>query len=365
MILDYYLDPYIPKVAALKKPVLIVDCFAGRGVFGDNEPGSPLIISALVKKWRDKGVNVRAECIEANLRNFRSLEQCLQPYADFVTAHHGSFEAHLPGLAERAKQNTVFLYVDPYTVKGLVFDRLKAVYDQIRRTSASVEVLLNLNVVTFMRWGLAAVKRQTEVPTEGEADYLADDPAERVEMATLDSIAGGNYWRATAEHPTATFVEKVRLFTQEYLRRLVDSFKYAAAYGVKDKYEHRVPKYALIYGTRHPDGVELMNDGMCKARLEFLGSQFRANSLFDMTPDEAVPDTSRLKAQLLSDLAGGKRMNRKALRLKALLDHFCQFQTKEVNAAIGDLLKARQLFSSTGKTRINDEVVLSTVPFSS
>src|SRR5438046_1653581 len=93
-ILSYYLDPYIPKVATLKKPILIVDCFAGCGQFGDGEPGSPLIISPLVKKWRDKGVDVRAEFIEADADNFRSLEQCLHPYVGLVTSHHGSFEAH-------------------------------------------------------------------------------------------------------------------------------------------------------------------------------------------------------------------------------------------------------------------------------
>ena len=55
-ILGYYLEPYIPKVATLKKPILVVDCFAGCGRFGDGEPGSPLIIAPIIKKWRDKGV---------------------------------------------------------------------------------------------------------------------------------------------------------------------------------------------------------------------------------------------------------------------------------------------------------------------
>src|ERR1700683_3193361 len=64
-ILGYYLDPYIPKVATLKKPILIVDCFAGCGRFGDGEPGSPLIIAPIIKKWRDKGISVSGEFIEA------------------------------------------------------------------------------------------------------------------------------------------------------------------------------------------------------------------------------------------------------------------------------------------------------------
>jgi three-Cys-motif partner protein len=234
-ILNYYLDPYIPKVATLKKPILIVDCFAGCGVFGDNEPGSPLIIAPLVKKWREKGVAIRAEFIEADPDNFRSLEQSVQPYSEYVSTHHGSFEDNLPELAERARQNTVFLYVDPYTVKGLVFDRMKAVYDQIRLASASVELLLNFNVATFMRWALAAVKRQAEVPPEvaTEADYQADDPSERVEMTTLDSIADGNYWRDIALNRSISFQQKIEQLTERYLERLVDSFTFAAAYEVR------------------------------------------------------------------------------------------------------------------------------------
>ena len=363
-ILRFYLEPYIAKVAKLKKPILIVDCFAGCGAFGDGEPGSPLIIAPLVKKWAEKGVNVRDEFIEADADNFQSLKKCLQPYADFVTTHHGSFEAHLPGLAQRAKDNTVFLYVDPYTVKGLVFDRMKAVYDQIHRTRASVELLLNFNAGTFMRWALAALKRQGEVmrEDESEVDFLADDPAERVEMTELDSIAGGDYWRGIAELSTAGFPEKVALFTDRYRHCLLRSFTYAASYEVKDKYEHRLPKYALIFCTRHPDGVELMNDAMCNARQAFLGSQFRTNSLFDMTPDEEVSDTGQLKNDLRGYLADG-RMTREGLRHRALLQNFCRFHTKDVNRAIGELLKAGVLFSNTGKTKVNDKVVLSAISF--
>lgn len=364
-ILQHYLDPYIPKVATLKKPILIVDCFAGCGAFEDGEPGSPLIIAPLVQKWWDKGVDVRAEFVEADPDNFSRLRQALSPFSACVTTSHGSFNAHLPGLAKRARQNTVFLYVDPYSVKGLVFDGMKAVYDQIRHSSASVELLLNLNVVAFTRWALVAVSRPADFPAElaDEADYLADDPSERVEMTTLDAIAGGRYWRDIARDEAIPFQNKVERFTHEYCNRLVESFTYAAAYEVKEKYSHTVPKYALIYGTRHPHGIELMNEGMCKARRAFLGEQFNKNRLFDCAPEEA--DTGQLKKDLLEYLVGGKRMTRKKLRLEALLRHFCEFQTKDINTAVCDLLKAGRLFSATGKSKIGDEVELSATPFSS
>ena len=271
-ILSYYLEPYIPKVAKLNKPILIVDCCAGRGKFEDGEPGSPLIISSIIRKWRAKGIEVAGEFIEADQSNFAHLEETLAEYRDFALPRHGSFDEHLPEFAARAKQNTVFLYVDPYSVRGLVFSRMKSVYDQISKSSASVEVLLNFNVATFMRWGLAALKRHADIPADmddQDADYQADDPCENVEMATLDGIAGGAWWRGIATDSGKPFVERLTQFTSEYRKQMLSSFRFIASHEIKSKYEHQVPKYVLIFATRHPDGVFLMNDGMCKARRDF------------------------------------------------------------------------------------------------
>jgi three-Cys-motif partner protein len=367
-ILGYYLEPYIPKVATLKKPILVVDCFAGCGRFGDGEPGSPLIIAPIIKKWKDKGVNISGEFIEADPENFQCLSESLKPFSEVATPRLGSFEERLPDLAAKARQNTVFLYVDPYTVKGLIFARMKDVYDQIRKASASVEVLLNLNVATFMRWALAALKakRKADETAEDidsdEVDYQADDPTESVELATLDGIAGGDYWRKIATDSQSSFPQKLQHFTESYLEKLTSSFTFAASYDIKSKYENKVPKYALVYGTRHADGVELMNDGMCKARLDFLGQQFSAGRLFDCTPDEERPDYDMLKQDVISVIKEDGPLTRKALRNRMIWNHFGKFESKEVNKVIGDLLKSQRLFSSTGKTRINDDVRLSVGP---
>lgn len=365
-ILGYYLEPYIPKVATLKKPILIVDCFAGCGQFDDGEPGSPLIIASIIQKWHDKGYQVRGEFVEADADNHRKLTKVLEPYRDFATPRLGVFDDLLPDLAGRARENTVFLYVDPYTVKGLLFARMKEVYDQIRKSSASVELLLNLNVPTFMRWALAALKRKEEVPTEatdGEADYQADDPEERVELTVLDGIAGGDYWRAVASDPALPFVQKLDRFTDGYLSRLVSSFSFAASCEIKSKYEHQVPKYHLIYATRHPDGVELMNDAMCKARREFLGNQFAKGFLFDMTPDQEKPDVDALADALITILREKGILTRKVLRGLGLSAHFGRHESKDYNLAVTNLLKAGRVHSGTGKTRINDDVRLSLSPF--
>jgi three-Cys-motif partner protein len=366
-ILGYYLEPYVPKVNTLKKPILVVDCFAGRGEFGDGQPGSPLIIASTVKKWRDKGVPVRGVFIEADPENHAHLLGVMEEHREYADVRLGSFDDHLPEIARQARQNTVFLYVDPYNVRGLAFERMKAVYDQIRTSSSSVEVLLNFNAATFMRWALAAVQRHKEIPVETAdepLDQLEDASGEPVELATLDAIAGGDYWRAIALDKALSFPQRLDLLVSEYMDRMLPSFTYVASCEIKEKYHHRVPKYHLIFATRHGDGLELINDAMCKARREFLGAEFTKGMLFDLTPEEEMPDLSELRKGLLALVPEGGPISRKALRLEGLFAHFGRHEVKDYNAAIGDLLKAGKLQSSTGKARINDEVLLAREPFS-
>jgi len=363
-LLRSYIEPYIPKVARLGKPILIVDCFAGRGRFDDGEPGSPLIIAETIKKWRDEGRNVSGEFIEADTDNFQALCETLTPYAAYCSPRQGTFSDRLPQLAQCAKSHTVFLYVDPYTVKDLVFARMKRVFDQIHSAGASVEVLLNFNVVIFMRWALAALQRHPPTADDEGSDHGADDPHEVVEVQTLTDIAGGDYWTGIANDDQTSFADKIDLFMDEYTKRMLGSFKYVCAYDVKAKYEHQVPKYELVFATRHPDGLELMNDFMCKARRRFL-ADFSKNRLFDCTPADEIADPEQLAEDIVAILtAAGQPLRRKETRLQLILEgYFFKLTNSEMNHAIGELLKENRIFSETNKVRINDTVRLSTRPF--
>lgn len=297
-LLRSYLEPYIPKVNRLGKPILIVDCFAGRGRFEDGSPGSPLIIAEAVRRWRDQNMPVSARCTEADPENFTALQEALQEHQAYVQTACGTFDETLPDLEREAKQNTVFLYVDPYTVKGLRFDRMQRVYDQIRASSSSVEVLMNFNVAIFMRWALAAVKRWAELPDRDAFESMADDPDERVEREELSEIAGGDYWIKIAEDPSLDFNEKLGRFLNEYTQRMLGSFRYVTRFSIKAKYDHAVPKYVMIFATRHRDGVRLMNDFMCQARRDFVReyvtSKVGQPTLFDLTPAEEIVEPEDL-----------------------------------------------------------------------
>jgi len=69
-LLGCYLKPYIQKVLHTRKPIVYVDCFAGKGVFEDGKPGSPVIaldtISNCLGQTRMDNCSIRPFFIELN-----------------------------------------------------------------------------------------------------------------------------------------------------------------------------------------------------------------------------------------------------------------------------------------------------------
>ena len=43
-VLKNYMSPYLAKVSRLNRPILLIDAYAGPGVFDDGSSGSPLIM---------------------------------------------------------------------------------------------------------------------------------------------------------------------------------------------------------------------------------------------------------------------------------------------------------------------------------
>jgi len=355
-LLESYLEPYIPKVNQLRKPILIVDCFAGCGMFEDGSAGSPLIIANAVRRWRAAGMPVSARCIEADPANFQVLQRAIAPHSSYVDAALGTFEETLPQLELAAKRNTVFLYVDPYTVKGLRFDRMQRVFDQVRSSSSSVEILMNFNVAIFMRWALAAVKRLEGVPNDDDIESFADNPKESVEREVLTGIAGGDYWLEIATSQELTFEEKISKFLDEYSQRMLGSFNYVARYSVKEKFRYSTPKYVLIFATRHQEGVRLMNDFMCQAHRNFLVSEFNDSTLFDLTPaSEEIGQADLHNAIIQAISEAPAPPTRLEIQLKLFrTGFFARLKLGEINSAIGDLLDLKQIQRLPVKGRVND-----------
>lgn len=55
-LLRCYLVPYFNKIFLTRKPILYVDCFAGKGKFDDGNDGSPLVALKCLEVIRDGSI---------------------------------------------------------------------------------------------------------------------------------------------------------------------------------------------------------------------------------------------------------------------------------------------------------------------
>jgi three-Cys-motif partner protein len=347
MILDYYLTPYLTKVCSLRKPVVVFDCFAGPGRFEDGQDGSPLIIAKAVRQIADKGKVVSAILIEEKKKYFQLLQAAVKDYQDICHLRHESFEESAKEIAKIGRNSTVFVYIDPYGIKPLRFDILAEIYANISKGS-SVEVLLNFNASALVRNGLAALKCNQQDEDDEELDRT-------MTLNDVDTIAGGDYWRDIVTSDIS-FAEKEEQCVVVYMRLMKQFFDKVCCYSIKEKYEHTIPKYRLLFGSRHEDAFMLMNDAICNARDKFLGKQCVEGYLFDMRAKDEIHDPKRLEQAIVDSLTTS--MTRKNLISCAMHKVFAEYKESEYKHMISSLLKDGIIYSKSGKARINDSEVL-------
>ncbi len=368
-ILDYYLTPYIAKVKYLKRPILIIDCCAGPGKFEDGTEGSPLIITKHIVESRNNGIDIKGLFLEKQKKYFKNLENLMMPHSDYIMVHQTDFTGYLSKIAGMAKSHTVFLYVDPYGIKELPFEELAIIYEQINKSGSSVEVLMNFNSAGFVRCGLVSLKMESIIPDSELTEEFYDEPIADIQGMTpeqMDEIAGGNYWKNVVVDTNLSFAEKEREIGKLYAKQMNKYYPITVDYPVKAKYHHKAPKYRLIYGTRHSDGIFLMNDIMYDARERFLISEFSDGKLFDTRPVEEEKNMAVFTKYLYEIISREQPITRKFVKLAAMQEFFCRYKTGDYSEAIRNLLKGFEglrIFSKSGKTKINDEELLSTKQF--
>ncbi len=153
-ILGQYMPPYLAKVATLGKPIILVDAFAGPGKFEDDSAGSTLIIcQAAEQRVRD---SYQAIFVNREKEHHDQLSHVLSSFIEQkkVIPIHGTADALLTQVRGLLRDHTVFLYLDPFGLKGCEFSVIEPF---LRRDRAySTEIVLNLSIPTMHR--LAARK---------------------------------------------------------------------------------------------------------------------------------------------------------------------------------------------------------------
>lgn len=351
------MPPYLAKIATQKAPILIVDAFAGPGKFGDGELGSPQIICQSVEIALSKGLSVHVSvmCIESDEELFKDLTKSIESFS-FATANHGEFGDYIDEIERQAKNHSVFLYVDPWTVEGLEWERMDRVFQHLTISNMSIEILLNFNAPSFVRRGLAALKLSIpesdpdiEDIEEIDAPFATPPSIER-----LNLVVGGDWWQEILAS-TTNFSGKVQDMTEGVCSRLSKRFNEVCYHPIKAKPHHTIPKYYLIFASRHPHALKIMNDQMVKSRNALAElAKPKDPTLFEMRSTEFVPDIENLSAVILKH--SSQPTERGIVILNVIRECFCQFAHKDIRGCIEQMLKDGKLRSETGKVRINDNV---------
>jgi len=265
-LLGCYFKPYVSKILHTYKPLVYVDCFAGKGKFDDGNQGSPLIALDVISQCQASttvtGTSIEATFIDLNYA--ADLQKNLKDYP-WVKIVSGKYEDNIRSILKNKSGCNVFLYIDPYGIKALqctLFD------DFARGKFNSIELLINMNSFGFIREACHAMGTTFD-DKEIFDDLVEYEPtkmdASDKSIKELNEIAGGDYWQpiiASYKKHEINGYDAESQFAEQYCMRLMQSYTYVLNMPLRIKRNQR-PKYRLIYATNHRDGCLLMVDNIC------------------------------------------------------------------------------------------------------
>ncbi len=351
-VLGSYLPPYLSKVVRLGRPILLVDCFAGPGKFGDNKPGSPLIMCRMAEKYA-KG---RCVCIFVNKEksHHEELKETLEDFVQKKIAFpiRGDSQALLKEVQQLAREYTLFVYLDPFGLKGCEFEAIKTLLETGHKSST--EIVVNLSMPALHR--LAS----RHAVGAGRAESAQIQSLHKI----LDQVLGGNYWKKYMFNDDLSPEDRERKVMDEYRGKLQELLPYVGSCPVCEKEGARI-KYFITFCSRHPDAMVLMNDAMCTAYNDYIheASLRDLPLLTQMVPDWKV---NRQKAQTSLKHVIIETIKRHPVKTRLQLwqyivqAHFMLYLQSEYRALVQEMVQTGDLESSTPRSgkRLNNNCVL-------
>ena len=294
------------KILHTKKPLVYVDCFAGKGKFDDGKQGSPLIAldimrQALTSSAMNGNMLIDSTFIDLNYAD--DLRNNLKAYPG-VKIVSGAYEDIIGDLLKGKGGCNVFLYIDPYGIKSLNCSK----FDEFANGRFySIELLINMNSFGFIREGCRVMGKQFKIDDDSFFDDLLEYEPARLETSdksveALNQIAGGDYWKSIIEQYTNGKIDGYKAeeyFSEQYCQRLSQTYTYVLNMPIRiKKWQHT--KYRMIHATNHPDGCVLMADNICNRwelmeQLQTGGQQ----SLFRESVDNRFIDPEEIQENVI------------------------------------------------------------------
>jgi three-Cys-motif partner protein len=346
-VLGSYMSPYIAKVNSLGRPILLIDGYAGPGVFGDGKPGSPLMMCHAAERHA-KG-KYRAIFINKDEMYHKKLESVLQKanWLDSAQAVLGDSTILLRKLPTTLGDQTVFLYLDPFGLKGCDFTLLEPFRN--RKPEYSTEILLTMNMPIVHR---LATRHAVE---EGRQD----EQIIRSYHEILSKVFGGDYWKDIMWQKNASREDRETQLIEAYRVKLAQYLPYTGSCPVRARTDKRI-KYFIVFASRHIDTLILLNDIMAKAyfggmhKADFIGGLWEDTDWREMRSIEGL---DKIIVDLVEKHSGETR---RSIWTHIVQEHFMRFLEPEYNAAVRELIAKKKLIyiNQQGTKRFNKDCKL-------
>jgi three-Cys-motif partner protein len=346
-VIGHYLEPYLKKIKELNKKIILVDSFAGPGVFADGSKGSPLIICESAEKYLLG--NYEVYLINKNPDHHTELSQNLKKYIDSGKVHtiNTPADEFLLSLAKHITDEVVFIYLDPFGVVGIEYASILPFLN--RSKSYSTELIINLSVPTILR--LSCVD---SFSAKGFTPEIIS------KHNTLTKVFGGDYWKNFLLNSAADTYERIEELLEVYKGKLEEYYKYVGYCPVYATDERSKMKYCIFFVSRHQDAKFLMNDIMATAYKKHIWNFMVKDTLFgemEMEPEQMHASYFEKLEELILEEVGHSRFSRIEIWSKFVYKYFMKYTRSDFNKSIKNLVIKKKLrIAPLGK--LNNDTIL-------
>ncbi len=291
-ILRKYLQAWLPIMTSTYDRVMIIDGFAGPGIYEGGQIGSPLIALDVLREYEnniDPQKLVRFLFIEKDSRRCRHLKHLLEEsqqkqsfpaflQCDIVCGNFVEVLTQELNILEKQKEKMpVFAFIDPF---GYSHTPLHVITRLMKLPSCEI-------LSTFM---YEEINR-----------FLTADYSTKIEH--YDELFGTREWnQITMQAETADGREQLTcdLYTKQL--RAVAQIRYVRSFQMIN--QQNTTDYFLFFGTNNRKGLEKMKDAMWKVDPDSGYSFSDRTNKYQLQLFEKGPDYDLLKRLLVSQFSG-------------------------------------------------------------
>jgi hypothetical protein len=237
-------------------------------------------------------------------------------------------------ISKQSEEVTLFLYLDPFGLKGCGFDQLEPYL--ARNPVFSTEIVLTMCMPVVHRLAsYHAVEKG-----------LIDKRVEKYHN-TLTTVFGGDYWRKILFQQNASREGKEIQLIEAYLNKLRGYLPYAGYCPVRQRSDKQI-KYFMVFVSRHPHAMLIMNDSMYKAyyssmhNADYRGTLLEGINWREMPlPEESSPN--KLKMLIIELVSHHNRESRDSIWLRLVQSNFMRFDHTCYLAAVKQLWDEKKI----------------------